>query len=1068
MTLVAPAKAPAAIDDLDTSTIRAFLRGAISADALPEPAWGPIGREVFERTYSRDLPDGRKETWADTCRRVVNGSLSYLERSLWLPDEDVELFRLLYSFAAVPAGRHLWVTGTSSSYMSHNCWASGFGARPSDHYRYLAARLFEGGGVGANYSADLMAHLPPVRGEIVLSFACRLDHVDADAVRQAAGEAFVTASAGQDVTLIAVEDTREGWVDAWAQVIDLAHRPGRHEVLLDVSAVRPYGAPLRTFGGRASGPAPLVASMRAIVGILATARANRDGTGRPRRLSGLETMQIDHEIAAAVVSGGARRSARMSMMHWRDPDIFSFIACKADQMQHWSTNVSVEIDGDFAAAVEAGDPHATRVLREVAEGMALNGEPGLVNTGAHSLDEYADVRITNPCVTGDTWVQTSYGLRRVSDLVAHGAVELVVNDEHWETTGEGFFKTGTKPVVKVDIDGTPLRMTTDHLVSTPDGWRPAGDLRPGDVVDLTDSLHSSWSGEGTEVEGYLLGHLVGDGTFDTPNENGAPGAAILYSWTTKDGAESVEALILGAIADARLKHRSDWAGWTQVGDRRSIHSAPLRDLAARFGIMRGNKTVTDQVMSGSSSLVVGFLRGLFDTDGHVEGASRRGGVSIRLAQSDREMLGRVRTLLLALGIRSVVRNGRPGGPRSMPGGTYVTKETYVLIISGAHAERFSKVIGFTNAAKAEKLDGALSQMTRGFYRKPMTGTVVSVVDDGIEDVFDCQVPGLNAFVANGTIVHNCGEVSLQFDPEDAAGESCNLGSVDLAHFGADDAGAKRAFELMARFLYRSTLNPHRDEPARRIESQNRRLGVGLMGLQGWCAAHGVALSGLVDAPELHRKLEAFRRAARRAADDLAQSLGTPRSVKVTAVAPTGTIAQLSGTTPGIHPVMARYFIRRVRYADSDPQLQELAATGHRIVEDIYAANTSVVEFPVRDQILDRYPAELIEQSDELSAAQFFDLIATVQRHYCAPGDGNAISATAQIAPDTDPDELIAAMRPHLGALKGLTVFPKVSRELSPYEPLTEDEYLTLVADGGPALVGDSNDGECLGGACPIR
>lgn len=692
------------IEDVDDETIREFLRGEITSAVLPEPAWGPIGHEVFARTYARSTGTGQ-ETWADTCARVVTGSLSYIDRSLWLPDEDVELFRILYRFAAVPAGRHLWVTGTTSSHMSHNCWVSGFGGRVSDHFRYLAARLFEGGGVGANYTSDLMDHLPPVLGHIDLSVVCRPDHVDLSDVAAAAEGPLLLDVTDDGQHVIRVEDTREGWVDTWAEVIDLAHVSGRHSVVLDVSDVRPYGAPLLTFGGRASGPAPLVSATKAIIKVL-----NRVHESGVRRVSGLETMEIDHEIACAVVAGGSRRSARMSIMHWRDPEILDFIHLKENQASHWSTNISVEIDSDFALAVKAGDPSANLVLREVARGMALNGEPGLIDTDAHSVDEPSAVRATNPC----------------------------------------------------------------------------------------------------------------------------------------------------------------------------------------------------------------------------------------------------------------------------------------------------------------------------------------------------------------------GEVGLQFDPEDAAGESCNLGSVDLAHFGQDDAGAVRAFELMARFLYRSTLNPHLDESARRIESKNRRLGVGIMGLQGWCAAHGVALSGLAASPELMAKLHSFREASRRAADDIAQALGTPRSVKVTAIAPTGTIAQLSGTTPGIHPVMARYFIRRVRYANSDPQLNVFKASGYRVVTDIYAANTSVVEFVVRDAILDRYSPGLIEQADELSPAQFFDLLAAVQRSFCGLGDGNAISATAQIPPDTDPDDLIEAMQRHLGFLKGLTVFPRVSRDLAPYEPLTEAEYLERSVGMPVAMVGDSNNGECVGASCPIR
>jgi|GEM_PF-2984507 len=969
-----PAVATRPSRDLDDTTVRAFLRGALEPGALGEPAWGPIGREVFERTYARDLGE-RRETWAETCRRVVNGSLSYIDRSLWLQDEDVELFRALFTFAALPAGRHLWVTGTDLSHMSKNCFSAGHSTEPTDHFRFLAARLFEGGGVGSNYSADLLAGLPPVVGGIALSVWCRQDHHDIEQVRAAAGGALSAWSDSADdaagAVAIVVEDTREGWVDAWMEVIGLAHKPGIHRVFLDVSGVRRYGAPLKTFGGKASGPAPLVGTTRGIVAILNDVYESGLESGSPRRISGLEAMSIDHEIAQAVVAGGTRRSARMAMMHWRDPDIFAFIACKSDQSKHWSTNISVEIDSDFAQAVAAGDPHATRVLREVARGMALNGEPGLVDTGAHSADEPTPVRITNPCLTGDAWVQTSAGLRQIAQLVGSGPVELVVHDGRWSTTDAGFFKTGTKEILRIDVDGTPLRVTADHLVSTPDGWRHASELRPGDVVNCTDSLFVTWPGTGVD--------------------------------------DDVDA---------------------------------LPDLATDA------EQIPDNVMAASSEQITSFLRRLFDAHGSVADD-----LDISLTGLSAGVLGQVRVLLLSLGVRSAVHAAGAG--------------SHALVISDDQAERFSKVIGFSSNDKVAALDLALLTAP-ATEPSPMTGTVLSIVPDGVEDVYDCQVPCINSFVANGAVVHNCGEIGLQFDPEDAAGESCNLGSVDLARFATDDAGARRAFQLMARFLYRSTLNPHTDERVRRIELENRRIGVGIMGLQGWCAAHGVRLSELTDSAELQAKLESFRQAARHAADNLAASLGTPRSVKVTAVAPTGTIAQLSGTTPGVHPVMARYFIRRVRFANSDPQLAKYVAEGYAVLPDVYAANTSVVEFIVRDSILDRYPAELVEQADELTAAQFFDLIATVQRHFCGLGDGNAISATAQIAPDTDPDELIAAMRRHLGFLKGLTVFPRISRELAPYEPLTEVEFLERTAELGMTMVGDSNDGECAGGACPIR
>ncbi len=1052
---------------LDQDTIRRFLAGDVPASAIPAPAWGPIGEEVFTRTYSRQMADGGQETWADTVRRVVLGNVGYAP-DVALPDEAVELFELIYSFSAIPAGRHLWVTGTPVSQLSKNCWVSGWSSRTSDHFRFLASRLFEGGGVGANYSADLRAVTAPVVTEVDVRFACTAGHDDYLDVVHAAGALIGRPADPAGSTYISIPDSREGWVDAWCQVIDASTTPGDvPHFVFDVSAIRPHGAPLRRFGGTASGPAPFVTATRNIATLLSAVATEG------RQLGGLEAMQIDHEIAAAVVAGGARRSARMSLMHWKDPEVYAFIACKADHMHHWSTNISVEIDGEFTEALAAGNAQARRILDAVAAGMVDNGEPGLVNTSLHSIGEPHPIRHTNPCVTGDAWVQTASGLRQVRDLVGAGAVPLIVNDEEWETTPDGFFQTGVKPVVELNVDGTVLRLTTDHLVSTPDGWRPAGDLTPGDAVDLTDSLGSAWGGDGTEAEGYLLGHLVGDGYFRPPNSNGVPGAAVLCTWRSDAGSESTKAAVLKAIKDAGVGHRSNWGGWNAHGpDKQELRSAAIRDLASRFGITRGHKTISPQVTAASSDFIVGFLRGLFDTDGHVEGSSVAGGVSVRLGQSDAEFLGTVRVMLLALGIRSVVRAGRPAGNYELPGGTYWTKDSFRLIIAGEHVDRFAKVIGFSDEAKASKLASATSAMSRGFYAKAMVGTVASIKAGAPEPVYDCQVPGLHAFVANGTIVHNCSEASLTANIDadgDAAGESCNLGSVNLEAFGSDPEGAEHAAALMARFLYRATLNPHPDAAASRIEAQNRRIGVGVMGLQGWAAAQGRRLTDIPGDPELRDQLTRLRQAARQAADELADALGTPRSVKVTAVAPTGTIAQMAGVTPGIHPVFAKRFIRRVRYVETDPELDALHARGLPIEPDLYAAKTSVVSFPVQDAIVTRYDEGLIEEVADVSPAQFLAVIAAVQETFCGGEDGQAVSATATIPQGTDPVVVAAAIEAHLPTLKGVTMFPDESRPQSPYERLDVETYLAMASTvAGGAGVGDSSSGECAGGACPIR
>ena len=160
-----------------TEITERFLNGEVGPEALPEPVWGPIGREVYERTYRRD-----GETWADTVKRNVLGNLAYAPEAEE-QGEAVALFDLMYNFKAVPAGRHIWVTGTKASRFNRNCWVSGWSRRLSDHFAFAAARLFEGGGVGSNYSYDLRQVTQPVLNNLNVVFTINSDHPDYQSIK---------------------------------------------------------------------------------------------------------------------------------------------------------------------------------------------------------------------------------------------------------------------------------------------------------------------------------------------------------------------------------------------------------------------------------------------------------------------------------------------------------------------------------------------------------------------------------------------------------------------------------------------------------------------------------------------------------------------------------------------------------------------------------------------------------------------------------------------------------------------------------------------------------------------
>ena len=74
--------------------------------------FGPIGRTVYDRTYSRRRPDGTQEDWLDTVERVVMGNCALVPDEFIQDGERERLIELIGAMALLPAGRHLWTTGS--------------------------------------------------------------------------------------------------------------------------------------------------------------------------------------------------------------------------------------------------------------------------------------------------------------------------------------------------------------------------------------------------------------------------------------------------------------------------------------------------------------------------------------------------------------------------------------------------------------------------------------------------------------------------------------------------------------------------------------------------------------------------------------------------------------------------------------------------------------------------------------------------------------------------------------------------------------------------------------------
>jgi ribonucleoside-diphosphate reductase alpha chain len=452
-------------------------------------------------------------------------------------------------------------------------------------------------------------------------------------------------------------------------------------------------------------------------------------------------------------------------------------------------------------------------------------------------------------VTADTWVQTAEGPRQVADLVGSAFTARVDGVDH-ASGMEGFFRTATKDVVRLQTrEGHALRLTADHRVrrvvrqtrwSLETAWCEAGQLAAGDQVLLNNHRAAAeWPGAHSHEEGFLLGLLVGDGTLKEE-------AAVLSTWSSAAVGNgdrlAPSALMNEALRAARsLPHRADFAGWTEVEGRGEyrLKLAALRNLAFELGMRPGDKAITPAMERTSSDFHSGFLRGLFDADGSVQGSQEKG-VSVRLSQSNLPRLEAAQRMLLRLGIASTLyRDRRPAGFTQLPDGKggqreYPTLANHELVVSGDNLAVFAERVGFSDLAKAGRLSATLAGYRRQLNRERFTATVESVHADGIEDVYDVQVPGINTFDGNGLHAHNCGEQPLP------PYGSCLLGSVNLTGFVQKPFTPEARFDwdrfrevvkVFTRMLDNVVeinglpLGPQRDEIYRK-----RRHGMGFLGL----------------------------------------------------------------------------------------------------------------------------------------------------------------------------------------------------------------------------------------------
>ncbi|MFO7793260.1 MAG: ribonucleotide reductase N-terminal alpha domain-containing protein [Candidatus Saliniplasma sp.] len=714
------------------------------------------------------------------------------------------------------------------------------------------------------------------------------------------------------------------------------------------SRLRPRGDTVKSTGGVASGP--------------------------------VSFMRVYDEMCNTIKQGGKRRGAQMGILSVQHPDIEEFITAKDEEESLNNFNISVGLTEEFMEAVKYGDEYdlinprsgeiagqldAEKIFNKITHQAWKNGEPGIIfldrinEDNPFDLDKYPEHKIeaTNPCVTGDTLISTKDGLFSAQELCEDSEdLDIVVDgrlsDEKIKEASN-VFKTGTKDVFKLKTkEGYEIRLTEDHKVMTDDGWKKVEDLKEGEKVHIGNN-GVEFGDKGTIEEGLVLGWIVGDGQIKRSEKR------VVLHFYDKDTtiseryAEFVNNIIREpkGNGDYHVGVQEIQRGDDSVKEQR-VRSARLYEITENYGLNENKLKVPDAIFSSSKDLVKGFLKGLFTADGSVQGSVEKG-VSVRLSSSELNLLKDVQRLLLGFGISSkVYQERRVEGEKELPDGKggvkkYEVRAQHDLVISKENLERFRDELGFIREDKNERLEELSDEYSRGPYSEDFKATVDSIGFDGHEDVYDLTEPDTHSFIANGFVVHNCGEQPL----EDY--EACNLGHINLANCTSDGEvhwdKLEQLTDMGVRFLdnvvdasdFPDVVGYDGEEDAitKRVRA-NRKIGLGVMGWHHMLIKLGIPY----DSKEALRKAEEvmkfIQEKSKEVSKDIAEDRGKfpnwdesdydepMRNATTTTIAPTGTTSMIANTSGGIEPIFAVSYVKNVLDGESmvmpDPVFEEIA------------------------------------------------------------------------------------------------------------------------------------------------
>jgi intein/homing endonuclease len=1026
---------------------------------------------ITRRTYSRPIVDGGDsfETWDDTCQRVIGHQCWLWERALThkeypeIPLHDLsddmqewvslnesqqselhELYNLIHDRKLLPAGRTLWLGGTTVAQKREASMFNCAHTNIETVYDVVDAfwLLLQGCGVGFTPIVGTLTGFRKPIPKITINKSTRVSKG-----RETNEETFEDG-----VWTISIGDSAEAWAKSIGKL--LAGKYEARELVFDFTEIRPAGQRLKGYGWISSGDSSISVAFPAIGEIL----SKRAGA----LLTKIDILDIVNWLGTVLSS---RRSAEIALCEYGSAEWYEFATakerCYEEGFKHrqQSNNSLVfykkptreELENLFDMIVKSG-----------------GSEPGLVN-GEAALKRAPWFKGLNPSLRAGTRVYTNDGIvpieelenkdfqvftdekilqratcrlsgkdKQLYKLTLEGGHEIYATKEHnWPIYRKGYN-------THRDKWGNQFKATTDEL--------QAGDCLPN---YRRKELYTKGS-KGSYNDGLFLGWLQGDGWVTIRKDNNQAQIGMVVS---KKETEMIPILqsIIEPYSEAKLIERDN--GTYELNTQNKSLYTYLKSL----GYCGKNKLPKTLFSSEySENFRKGFIDGIFSSDGHIENTKTATGFRVNLTSSRMEFLKEISELLGFYGIKTSVTSTET----TLAGYDKIYTQGKLRIGSYLDIKHFKDLFKLSVAHKQKRLDSIKKPKRLMLVDKIQIKSIEKT--ELYEDVWDIGVYGnTHTFQIAHCITGNCAEILL------ANKSFCNLVEVDVAKFYLDSSGLHRALTLAARMNYRQTVVDFRDgvlQEAWHLNNEFLRL----------C---GAGVTGIVQRDDLDEfEWKSLKYSAVTAARTMAKELNLQHPKNVTTVKPSGTVSKIMDTTEGVHKPLGRYIFNWVNFSKSDPIVDIVKASNYKVLDNPSDSTGCIVCLPVDWSHIE---FDIIEQDDGSSyevnletAVSQLDRYLKIQNNYCDHNVSNTISYDKNEVPSII-DWLMNNWDSYVAVSFLFRTDPTMKpRDLGfdylPQEVVTKEVYDRYVSHLLPVdfdavhTYDELDEDECLTGACPIK